>query len=168
MGYVGGKTAPWFGTKPVDVFMRTAPVAVVAAAREVAEKNTPIDTGDLRAAWISDKKTSRVMMFVGLGTQAQWSNKLEYAPYVNYGTGLYGPEHKMYLILPKKPGGSLHWVDKLTGQDVYSKKVLHPGSPGNYMLEISADFIEATWTKIVKPFLRVWARTTERQNPYAV
>lgn len=167
MGYIGGKTAPWFGTKPVDVFMRAAPVAVAKEGREVAEKNTPIDTGDLRAAWMADNTPSRAVSLVGVGWKASWYNKLEYAPYVNYGTGLYGPEHKKYLILPKKPGGSLHWVDKLTGQDVYAKSVMHPGSPGNYMLEISADFVETTWDKIVKPLLRIWAKSTERQNPYA-
>ena len=80
MGYVGGKTAPWFGSKPVDVFMRAAPVAIVKEAREVAEKNTPIDTGDLRAAWMSDSKASRALTIVGVGFQEKWWNKLEYAP----------------------------------------------------------------------------------------
>lgn len=168
MGYVGGKLEPWFGQKPVDVLMRNAPVLVVAEGREIAEKNTPVDTGDLRANWTADKKAKRSVSLVGVAWRASWGNDLEYAAYVNYGTGLYGPEHKKYLILPKKPGGTLHWVDRLTGQDVYAKSVMHPGSPGNYMLEISADFVEATWDKIIKPLLRVWAKTTERQNPYAV
>lgn len=170
MPYIGGKTAPWFGTKPVDVFMRAAPVMVAKEGREIAEKNTPVDTGDLRAAWMSDQKASKAVSLAVLGLdawKASWFNEVEYAPYVNYGTGLYGPEHKKYLILPKKPGGSLHWVDKLTGQDVYAKSVMHPGSPGNYMLEISADVVEATWDRVVKPLLRLWARQTERQNPWA-
>jgi hypothetical protein len=166
MGYTGGKLAPWFDNKPVDFLLRNAAVLVVTNAREIAEKNTPIETGDLRAAWMSDKVASQIQM-VGLGWEAKWFNKLEYAPYVNYGTGLYGPEHKAYLILPKKPGGTLHWVDRITGQDVFAKAVLHPGSPGNYMLEISADTIEATWDKIIRPVLRQWVRLMERQNPYA-
>ena len=167
MGYVGGKLAPWFGSKPVDAFMRAAPVLVAKEGREIAEKNTPVDTGELRSAWKSDDKPRRAATFVGIGWEASWMNETEYAPYVNYGTGLFGPEGKKYLILPKKPGGTLHWVDRATGEDVFAKRVLHPGSPGNYMLEISADFIEATWDKLLRPLLRVWARRMERQNPYA-
>lgn len=167
MAYVGGKLAPWFDSGPVDAFMKAAPVVVAAEAREIAEKNTPVDTGELRAAWKSDKKPRRAMTYIGLGYEASWMNDLEYAPYVNYGTGLYGPEAKKYLILPKKPGGTLHWVDRLTGQDVFAKSVLHPGSPGNYMLEISADFIEATWPKLLRPLLMTWSKRMERQNPYA-
>jgi hypothetical protein len=167
MGYVGGKLAPWFDAGPVDTFMRAAPVAVASEGREIAEKNTPIETGELRAAWKSDKKPRRSATYIGIGWEASWMNELEYAPYVNYGTGLFGPEGKKYLILPKKPGGTLHWVNKATGQDVFAKSVLHPGSPGNYMLEISADFIEATWDKVLRPLLRVWERQMERQNPYA-
>lgn len=167
MPYVGGKLAPWFDDGPVKTFMRTAPVVVAKEGREIAEKNTPVDTGELRASWESDDRARRAATFIGLGYEASWMNDLEYAPYVNYGTGLYGPEHRKYLILPKKPGGTLHWVDRVTGQDVFAAYVWHPGSPGNYMLEISADFIEATWDKLVQPLLRVWARQMERQNPWA-
>lgn len=167
MGYVGGKLAPWFDSAPAEAFVKAAPVLVAREAKEIARQNTPVDTGELRSAWQSDAKPRRAVTYVGLGYEASWFNRLDYAAYVNYGTGLYGPEAKKYLIVPKKPGGTLHWVDRLTGQDVYAKFVLHPGSPGNYMLEISADFIEATWQKLVQPLLKVWARTTERQNPYA-
>lgn len=167
MGYTGGKLAPWFGNAPVQFVMRTAPVLVASEGREIAEKNTPVETGELRAAWMADKKASKTATYIGIGTEASWFNKLEYAPYVNYGTGLYGPEAKKYLILPKKPGGTLHWVDRLTGQDVFAKAVMHPGSPGNYMLEISADVVEATWERIIRPIMRNWAKQMERQNPYA-
>lgn len=87
--------------------------------------------------------------------------------YVNYGTGLYGPEHRKYLILPKKPGGSLHWVDRLTGQDRFAKSVMHPGSPGHHMLEISASMLEASWVRLVRPVMNNWSREVERQNPWA-
>lgn len=167
MGYTGGKLAPWFGSVPVKAVMQTAPVLIASEGREIAEKNTPVDTGDLRTAWMSDRKTRKAATYLGIGTEASWFNKLDYAPYVNYGTGLYGPEGKKYLILPKKPGGTLHWVDRATGQDIYAKSVLHPGSPGNYMLEISADVVEATWQKMIRPIMKNWARRMERQNPFA-
>jgi hypothetical protein len=168
LGYIGGKLHPWFKTKPVDFVMRTAPVLVAEEGRQIAEKNTPVDTGELREQWSADKRSRKVIGLAVTGWRANWSNDSEYAGYVNYGTGLYGPTHSKYLILPKKPGGSLHWVDKATGQDVFAAKVMHPGSPGNYMLEISADVVEATWPKVMKPILREWARRMERQNPYAV
>jgi hypothetical protein len=167
VGYKGGKLAPWFGPVPTRILMQTAPVVVAAEGREIAEKNTPVETGDLKAAWMSDKKASKAATYLGLGMEASWFNKLEYAPYVNYGTGLYGPEARKYLIVPKKPGGTLHWVDRATGADVYAKAVLHPGSPGNYMLEISADVVEATWDRIIKPLLITWVKQMERLNPFA-
>jgi len=167
MGYSGGKLQPWFGSAPVDTFLKAAVVMVATQGREIAEKNTPIETGDLRAAWESDKRPRRAVSFVGVGWKASWSNSVEYAQHVNYGTGLYGPEHKKYLILPKKPGGTLHWVDK-SGVDLYAGGVMHPGSPGNFMLEISADYVEATWQRIVRPALKVWTKQMERQNPYAI
>jgi hypothetical protein len=167
MAYIGGKLSPWFQSDPVNTFTKSAALTVAKEGREIAEKNTPVDTGDLRAAWQADVRPKKTASYIGLGYEASWFNKLDYAPYVNYGTGLYGPEHKKYLIVPKKPGGSLHWVDRVTGQDVYAKAVMHPGSPGNYMLEISADVVETTWDKIVKPLLTIWAKTTERQNPWA-
>jgi len=166
MPYVGGKLHPWFDTSPNDSTLQAMATAVAKEGREVAEKNTPVDTGDLRANWKASAKASQIEM-AGIGWQAEWFNDSEYAAYVNYGTGLYGPKHQKYLIVPKTPGGTLHWVDRLTGQDRFAKAVLHPGSPGNYMLEISADVIETTWEKIVQPILRLWARKVERQNPYA-
>lgn len=166
MGYVGGKLAPSYGGAPNKFFMRNAPVLVAAQGREVAEKNTPVDTGDLRGSWKSDKVAKRTLMFAASGMRASWANDTSYAAHVNYGTGLYGPENRKYLILPKKPGGTLHWVNG-AGQDVFSKGVMHPGSPGNYMLEISADAVEASWGKTVRPLLKQWARMMERQNPTA-
>lgn len=147
--------------------MQAAPVLVAGEAKEFAAKKTPEQTGDLARAWESDEKAHKAVTFVGTAMSAKWFNEKEYAQYVNYGTGLWGPEHKKYLILPKDPDGMLHWVDK-AGVDRFAKSVLHPGSPGHFMLEASADFVEATWGRIVQPLLRVWARATERQNPYAV
>lgn len=167
MAYFGGKLQPWFKSEPIDVFMRNAPVLVAGEAKDIAMKKTPIDTGDLREAWTADKVAGKAISLVGVGFSASWANDTDYAAYVNYGTGLWGPEHKKYLIVPKDPDGTLHWVDRKTGHDKYAKAVLHPGSPGHFMLEISADEIEATWPRIVQPLLRVWARVTERQNPYA-
>ena len=41
---------------------------------------------------------------------------MEYAPYVNYGTGLWGPEHRKYLIEPIEPKKALSWIDPVGGK----------------------------------------------------
>lgn len=168
MPYVGGRLEPWFSQAPNAPAIREMTRVGAYEASRVAEKNTPVDTGALRQNWDSSKRATRAASYVGVGWESKWWNRLDYAAYVNYGTGLYGPEHRKYLILPKRPGGKLHWKDRATGEDVFASKVLHPGSPGNFMLEISADVLQATWDKVVRPVLLRWARTVERQNPDAV
>lgn len=168
MAYVGGFLSPWFQDDPNERAMRNMVRVGLAEAQEIAVTNTPKLTGDLRDHWQISDHIGRAMTFLGLGYEGDWFNDLEYAPYVNYGTGLYGPEHRKYLIVPKNPDGVLHWVDRLTGEDRFAKAVLHPGSPGNNMLEISAAWLEAKWTRLVRPVLNNWAREVERQNPYAV
>ena len=167
MGYAGGFATPWFDPEPNHRAMRNMVRVGTLEASQVAAANTPVDSGDLRENWKTSRPL-RTMTFLGMGWQGEWFNDLEYAPYVNYGTGLYGPEHRKYLIVPKTPGGTLHWVDSVTGEDRFAKAVLHPGSPGQHMLEISASVLEATWERWVGPVLRNWAREVERQNPWAV
>jgi hypothetical protein len=142
----------------------------ISYAKEIAVTNTPVLTGHLKAEWKESPADHflKTMTFLGLGWQGSWYNDVEYALYVDEGTGLYGPEHRKYLILPKTPGGTLHWVDKLTGKDVYAKRVLHPGSPGHHMLQTSADALEVNWVGLMRPVLDNWAHQVERQNPYAV
>lgn len=166
MGYWGGFLTPWFQDRPNDRAMRNMVRVGVTYASEIAAERTPEATGDLKRAWKTGR-AFRTMSFMGYAWQASWENDLDYAEFVNYGTGLYGPEHRKYLIVPKKPGGTLHWVDRVTGEDVFAKHVLHPGSPGHHMLEISANALEATWQRLVRPVLRNWAREVERQNPMA-
>lgn len=167
MTYIGGKLAPFFHSTPNKVALKNMVRVGVEYASEIAAVNTPIETGDLRDNWETTKPFP-TMTFLGYAWRAEWHNNSDYAAFVNYGTGLYGPEHRKYLILPKKPGGSLHWVDRLTGEDRYAKYVWHPGSPGNHMLEISAGMLEANWRRMVKPVLVKWAQQVARQNPWAV
>jgi len=166
MAYIGGKLAPWFDSDPNPRAIRNMIRVGVTEAAEIAATNTPVDTGDLRDNWQTSRAV-RTMTFIGLGWQAEWYNDTDYAAYVNDGTGLYGPEHRKYLIVPKTPGGTLHWVDRATGQDRFASYVMHPGSPGNHMLEISANWLEATWERLVRPVMRNWTREVERQNPWA-
>lgn len=167
MAYIGGLMTPQFKNEPNERAMRNLVRVGIREGQRVAEMNTPKQTGDLRDNWKVSEHIGRTMTFLGMGWEGSWYNDLDYAPYVNYGTGLYGPEHRKYLIVPKTPGGTLHWVDRLTGEDRYAKAVLHPGSPGHHMLEISAAVLEATWERLARPVMRNWAREVERQNPFA-
>lgn len=57
----------------------------------------------------------------------------DYSPFVEEGTGLFGPKHAKYLILPHKPGGWLAWPGE-DGFMHFAQAVWHPGSPGAHML----------------------------------
>lgn len=163
MGYRGGSLAPMFGNEPNNRAMRNMVRVGIREANAIAAQNTPVETGDLRENWQVTENISRTVTFLGLAWEGSWFNDTPYAAYVEHGTGLYGPEHRKYLILPKKPGGVLHWVDRVTGQDRYARAVLHPGSPGHHMLAISANWLEATWRRLVRPVMRNWVREVERQ-----
>jgi hypothetical protein len=53
---------------------------------------------------------------------------------------LWGPEHRKYLILPKRPGGFLAW--RGPGGMIFARAVWHPGSPGQHMVQIAAAAVE--------------------------
>lgn len=78
-------------------------------AKGHAMKDCPVDTGTLSGSidYDSDDK----QMIVGTNE--------EYAPYVEYGTGIYGP-HKSPIVPTEKK--ALHWKDK-AGKDHFAKSV---------------------------------------------
>ena len=168
MAYIGGKLAPWFDSAYITVTLRNMARLGARRGRELTEAHTPIETGDLLKSW-KESGVQKVIGAVipGTGYGASWYSELEYAPYVEHGTGLYGPEHKKYLIVPKTPGGTLHWVGA-GGGDVFAKAVMHPGSPGAHMVAKGAAELEAGLEAVLRPALSNWARVTEHQNPTAV
>lgn len=168
MPYEGGKLAPWFDTGPIDNALKNMARLGVRRGKELAVENTPVETGDLKRSW-KESRAHKVVgsTYPGSGYGAEWYTEISYAPYVEHGTGLWGPEHRKYMILPKTPGGTLHWVGA-DGQDVYAKSVMHPGSPGAHMLALSAAKLEFEMDYVLKPALSQWARETEHQNPWAV
>lgn len=168
MAFIGGRLAPWFDDGSTERAGRNMVRVGVHEASAIAAQNTPVDTGDLREHWETSVQIIKTMTFLGVGWRGEWFNGLSYAEYVDQGTGLYGPEHRKYLIVPKSPGGTLHWVNSATGADVFAKAVLHPGSPGQHMLAISANVLESTWPNMMRGVMRNWARETARQNKDAV
>lgn len=151
--YIGPDLAALFASGPTDAALpRMCDVGGDALHRYVVD-NTPIKTGNLRTSWY------RVPAKPSFGSKVRWRTtvrtNVDYAKYVNYGTGLWGPEHRKYLIAPKAPGGTLSWVDPLRGR-VFAKHVWHPGSPGQYMVESGAAKLEVTVQDVLQPELERW------------
>lgn len=164
MAYVGETLAPLFRQGPEQTAINNMVRLGVVYAQGEAARNTPVFTGNLRESWEVSDEIRRTMTAFGIGYKADWLNQVEYAEYVDLGTGLWGPEHRKYLILPRTPGGTLHWVDRLTGEDRFAKSVMAPGSPGHHMLAISAAMLESSWTHIVRPALDHWVREVENRD----
>jgi hypothetical protein len=140
MPYVGGSLTTFFDDKARGVTKESA-LRMAVHGGETLEHwvtiNTPVETGELRASW----HTSAPVPDAVEGSPAfrvTVSTDVDYAPYVEYGTGLFGPKHAPYIIKPKSPQGTLRFVAK-DGNVVFAKQVLHPGSPGNHMMGIGSD-----------------------------
>lgn len=97
---------------------------------------------------------------------------VDYAPDVEYGTGLWGPNHAKYEITPKKPGGWLSWVTRKpfttkkgkvipAGTRMFAKRVMHPGSPGNHMVAIAVAATEIEFDTLMRPILSAWTRDAD-------
>lgn len=161
MPYVGGSLTSLFG-KAAQEATRRVPGRIVHRGadrmHDVAAMNTPVRTGNLRTAWYQ-----LPVVPLGSGATGGIANDVEYAPYVEYGTGTYGPKHRPYTITPKQPGGVLAWRDPKTGHWVYATKVEHPGSPGNHMLAIAGHIVEGELISgaLAQPVLEEWQRIVE-------
>lgn len=163
MSYHGGRLAPWFDAGPVKEFGEAAAGAGGKRLAELVRAKTPVDKGLLVA---SIEQTPTVVIVDAAGRTVYESGahtELDYAPFVEHGTGLWGPHHAKYEIRPKKPDGWLHWVDA-AGNDVFAKKVMHPGSPGAHMFLLGVAAAEAELDAIVAPHLALFAQRVERQN----
>lgn len=164
MGYVGGSLRSLFDAK-AQAATKEAVMAMAekggSRMKELAEANTPIDTGELRSSWyqIPVHPTSFVVWDAWASGVA---SDVSYAPYVEYGTGIYGPKHAPYIIRPKNPGGLLVWTDPKTGRIIRAKEVLHPGSPGQHMVAIAADVTEfEADTGLFDGVLNTWGAAIE-------
>ena len=143
MPYVGGSLTVFFD----DEAQQRTRLALRQMAHKGADRmhdlivmNTPIDTGNLRTSWYTEPLVNKI---VGVVTayEAKVSTDVDYAPYVESGTGLYGPKGRKYPIVPKH-AEFLAWRDPRTGQWIRAKKVMHPGSPGQHMVAIACDVLE--------------------------
>jgi hypothetical protein len=160
MGYRGVKLANLFVEEPAAHAARAMADAGGEFQRKRTEELTPTDSGHLRSSW---KKKPVLIVVDPLGRRVYESGVetgVDYAPYVEWGTGLWGPKHAKYPIRPKKPGGWLHWVSP-DGQDVFAKLVMHPGSPGRHMVAIAVAESEGAVHAICEPALQGWKAEME-------
>lgn len=99
----------------------------------------------------------------GIVYESGTETEVTYGPYVEEGTGLWGPRRAKYEIRPKKPGGWLRWVDQRTGDVIFAKRVMHPGSPGAHMFAKGAALTEAAFEAMAKDRVDLWAREVDSQ-----
>lgn len=174
MPYVGGSLTVLFGKEAQgDTRVALRRMAERGADRwqAVTTENTPIGGralegdggGNLRSSWYT-LPVQRVRHPLGPGYRSGVASDVDYAPDVEYGTGLWGPQHRKYLIRPKRPGGMLRWRDPHTGRYVYARSVMHPGSPGQHMLEIGGRAMEAEAdASLFDGITGEWSRVIERR-----
>lgn len=171
MAYIGHRLEPFFDTTPVRrVCVRMAEHGGDRITA-LTKANTPIGhrpfdddyvPGKLRA---SIEKKMLVIYRRGstLVYETGCESNLDYAPYVEEGTGIWPGGRGMYVIRPKRPDGWLSWIDQKTGERVFAKEVHHPGSPGQHMFKIGAHLAEYEFGIFGQREAHQWAREQERQ-----
>jgi hypothetical protein len=87
---------------------------------------------------------------------------VDYAPYVENGTGLWGPTRAMYEIRPKNPDGWLRFHDE-HGNVVFAKRVMHPGSPGAHMFVRGAALTDEQFREWADREVEGWCRERDAQ-----
>lgn len=134
---------------------------------ERAKHNTPVDTGELRESWHRSLLRESVDARGDRAYASGAATDVEYAPYVEHGTGLWGPKHAKYPIVPKKPGGVLAFYWGKVGRVVFLSRVMHPGAKGQPMIAPAVMAALAAWPSYMEPelerFMAEYRRTWERE-----
>lgn len=158
---------------------------MVDHGKDLITRNTPVATHHLRDSYertpivykrdaLLGYSSVRWSMFVWTGSVF---TEVEYAPYMERGTGLWGPRRKKFKIQPKKPGGVLAFqgyartpagavILDVQGNvtksgPVVVRFVMHPGSPGHHMFQIGATLTEAEYREWSIEPLRLWKQMVE-------
>lgn len=169
---------------PVEAAISDAGRAMAEDLRDVGrdriEQNTPVETAKLRRSY----KITPVITVIRLNIGRTWEGlvytTVDYAPHVEYGTGLWGPNHAKYKIEPKKPGGKLQFRPYMRHDNgrvvlnesggvakdgyIYRDFVMHPGSPGQGMFRLGAAIAEADVNKWSKRGLSIFAKSITKRS----
>lgn len=163
MPYVGGSLTSLFDGSAQDktnLAMRAMAERGGDRMVDITITNTPIDSGNLRTSWYQ-MPVSKTHFGIWPAWKSGVATDVDYAPHVEYGTGLWGPRHAPYPITAKD-GGFLRWIDPKTGKEVFARRVMHPGSPGQHMVAIAADVVEAEAnSSLFNGVLNEWQRSIE-------
>lgn len=191
----------WESKGSLGGLARRAKEAVDPALRQIADdggtlmtqrvrENTPVGKnmkplkgqrrsppGTLKES-IQQKQVVKIQDSHGKGWESGAYTDVIYGPYVEEGTGLWGPRHAKYRIEPKDPNGVLAFFararspegkphldsnyDVVEGQLVFTKYVMHPGSPGQHMFAIGAAAAEAEFERVAAQGLQEWEKRSER------
>lgn len=148
------------------------------------EINTPVETHHLRESY--QRTPIKYRRITGMAMGAGWQmycwegrvfTEVEYAPFVERGTGLWGPRRREYKIEPKKPGGVLVFTPyqrmpsggvildvqamPVMGKPVFVRFVMHPGSPGAHMFRIGSVLTEHQFEELSREPMRLWKEAVE-------
>lgn len=164
MSYEGALLSGWFSTDKVKRSCREMADKGGERMTTLTKEKTPVDTEALRLS-IYQKVTVAFPHPRGTIYESGCETNLDYAPHVEWGTGLWGPKRAKYLIVPRDPNGWLTWINPRTGKRVFAKRVMHPGSPGAHMFALGAALTEAEFERVIAgPIIAEWAREQERSN----
>jgi hypothetical protein len=171
MSYTGARLQPFFTRKHVVPLLRE--MADHGGDRMVAlvKQNTPVGHQPYTEDYVpgalreSIQKKLTVMRFERghIVMESGAETFISYAKFVEEGTGLWGPHRAKYEIKPKNPDGWLSWVDQRTGQRIFARKVMHPGSPGNHMFAIGVHLTEYEFNLWGQRMVQAWVRKQERE-----
>jgi HK97 gp10 family phage protein len=103
-----------------------------------AKENAPVDTGILRGS-ITKSNVSKA----GDSYKVSVGSNVEYAPYQEYGTGIYVGRGFIY---PKR-SRFLIWKDRRSGKMILAKRVR--GVPGKFYFKKGVEYFRANMGKIV-------------------
>lgn len=114
---------------------------------------------------LHDSITQKIVVVTisGDGTRYETGTEtnVSYAEYVEEGTGLWGPRRAKYEIRPKNPNGWLRFFDQKTGEIVFAKRVMHPGSPGHHMFAKGVALTEAEFDKLAEEHVERYVREAD-------
>jgi hypothetical protein len=104
---------------------------------------------------ISKKLVVVSASITGLVWETGADTNVDYAVFVENGTGLWGPHRAKYEIVPKNPNGWLRFVAS-DGRVIFAKRVMHPGSPGAHMFARGVVKFEAEFHTWANDTIRRW------------
>lgn len=138
--------------RAIDASLEAVGILVQGQVTELV----PIDTGRLKGSITYATSTAKseprtpatsadAVKHDGSENTVLVGTNVEYAPYVEFGTGIYGPKGAPYEIKPKD-AKALYWK----GAAHPVKRVVHPGSPAKPFLRRGLELTKPDIPKVFK------------------